>query len=144
MTKTIAGRTIMLGAMLASTLMLNSTANAQTGGRNGSSTRSAAIAGTSAPSQFQRISSAMSSIMQTEEFKRAERANDVRTMRALLSGYGLQVLDPEPQLIPNCQPPYGTPYWAWSNFNGVWMYGWVCLRNGGGIGVIDPPISLPD
>lgn len=144
MTKTITGRAIMLGAVLASTLMINGAASAQSGGRNGPSIRTAAIAGTSNPSQFQRISSAMSGIMQTEEFRRAERATDLRTMRALLSGYGLQVLDPEPQLIPNCQPPYGTAYWAWSNFNGVWMYGWVCLRNGGGIGVIDPPISLPD
>ncbi len=143
MTKKIAPRAMMIGAMLASTLILNGTAAAQNAHRSVSSAQTAAIGSASNTTQFERISNAMSSVMLSEEFKRAERTNDVRTMRGILSGYGLQVLDPEPQLIPNCQPPYGTPYWAWANFNGVWMYGWVCLRNGG-VGVSDPLIDFPE
>jgi hypothetical protein len=143
MTKTIAARAMMIGAMLTSTFILNSTAIAQNARRNASSPQTAAIGTASTANQFQKISNAMSGVMLSEEFKRAERTNDVRTMRALLSGYGLQVLDPEPQLIPNCQPPYGTAYWAWANFNGTWMYGWVCIRNGG-IGVGDPLIDFTD
>jgi hypothetical protein len=50
-------------------------------------------------------------------------------MRALLSPHGLQVLDPIPEMVPNCQPPYGYPVWTWIYYNGAWMYGWACLRN---------------
>lgn len=92
--------------------------------------------------QLQAMNKALSTVMLTDQFRYAERNNDVQTMRALLAPYGLGVAGNEPQLIPNCQPPYGYPVWAWSNFNGVWMYGWVCLR--GGIGHIEEPINYVD
>jgi hypothetical protein len=49
------------------------------------------------------------------------------------------VLDPDPQMIPDCKPPYGCPVWGivyiWK---GQPAYGWVCLRNIG-----TPVDSLP-
>lgn len=96
----------------------------------------------SGSAQLQAIGKALSTVMTTDQFRKAERNNDLATMRELLAPYGLGVADNEPQLIPNCQPPYGYPVWAWSNFNGVWMYGWVCLR--GGIGQIEEPINFVD
>lgn len=97
---------------------------------------------TSDSEQLQAVRTALSTVMLTDQFQYAELNNDVDTMRALLAPYGLGVAGNEPQLIPNCQPPYGNPVWAWSNFNGVWMYGWVCLR--GGTGVIEDPIKYVD
>jgi hypothetical protein len=143
MTKKIVARTMMIGAMLASTFILNGTATAQAAGRNASSSRTAAIGNASTATQLQNISNAISGVMLTDAFKRAERASDIRTMRALLSEYGLQVLDPEPQLTPICRPPYGVASWGWGNFNGTWMYGWICSRNGG-TGLGNAPIDLPD
>jgi hypothetical protein len=85
---------------------------------------------------------ALSGVMLTDQFRYAERNNDLKTMRELLAPYGLGVAGNEPQLIPNCKPPYGYPVWAWMNYHGVWMYGWVCLR--GGAEPIDPPVNYID
>ncbi len=83
---------------------------------------------TSDSEQLQAVRTALSTVMLTDQFQYAELNNDVDTMRELLAPYGLGVNDNEPQLIPNCQPPYGYPVWAWHNYNGTWMYGWVCIR----------------
>lgn len=88
------------------------------------------------------VREALSTVMLTDQFRYAERNNDLTTMRELLAPYGLGVAGNEPQLIPNCQPPYGYPVWTWIFYNGQWMYGWACLR--GGAEPIEPPITYVD
>jgi hypothetical protein len=85
---------------------------------------------------------ALSGVMSTDQFQYAERNNDLTTMRELLAPYGLGVAGNEPQLHLTCKPPYGYPVWAWINYHGTWMYGWVCVR--ASVQPIEPPIKYVD
>jgi hypothetical protein len=132
MSNKFAARLVLIATVVGISLLINSQAIAQGANRASISAEAASPVKSSGVKssgiESSGIVEALSSTMRTEEFMRAERRNDVKTMRALLSSHGLQVLDPIPEMIPNCQPPTGYPIWTWIYYNGSWMYGWACLR----------------
>lgn len=126
-----AARTAIVAAVIALSMLIDCQAFAQSAARASAKSSVAAAPAPAAadPTGSAGIANALATTMRTDAFIRAERANDIKTMRALLSRHGLQVLDPIPEMVPNCQPPSGYPVWAWIYYNGTWMYGWACLRN---------------
>ena len=88
---------------------------------------------------------AFQTIIQSKEFIAAEKTRDTTAMRRLLSGTGVVVADPTPELIPNCVPPYGTVVYGWVWVSGPGgphsVYGPYCSR--GSTVTLHDPIPYP-
>jgi hypothetical protein len=101
---------------------------------------------------------AFQTVIQTKEFIALEQAGDVAGMQQSLVGTNV-VVEPSPQLGPNCIPPYGVLAWGLQLHYGTHTYfnsssntyvthtandaHWVeyCKRGGGGIGEVGLPPS---
>jgi len=73
-------------------------------------------------------------VVNTAEFVGAQRRNDVVVMRRFLVPTGIEVVPMDPQNNVVCQPPVGTPGWAWIPYSlpKIGLYwGGVCLPMNG-------------
>lgn len=76
-------------------------------------------------------------IINSEEFQKAEKSNDIEAMKRMLKGKNITVVPADPQLVPVCTPPYGNLVWGWhwviGPNGGYFAYGQYCSKGGGSV-----------